>query len=406
MRTSKLTLTLLSLGLAGCFLQAQEEGKHLGKVYIPGTSLEQAGDAGQRVHTNHRILIEPSAGLGPKGGMTPAQLRTFYGVPATKGTGLPAGAGTIFIVDAYDYPTALADFNVFSNYFGLPAESSTNATASGNKVFQVVYASGKKPRANGGWAQEAALDIEWAHAMAPGAKIVLVEAASASFSDMYAAVDKAVSLAAPGDQVSMSWGGSETSGETANDSHFTNKSVIFFASAGDTGAQVIYPSASAYVVSVGGTSVATDAGGYTITTESAWSSGGGGVSAYVPLPAFQTGIKGVGARRTTPDISSDADPATGVAVYDSYSYQGYSGWMVFGGTSVSSPCMAGMLNAAESNGATKWTSTSAFLAHLYSQFTSTTDPYRDILSGSNGFAAAAGYDWATGIGAPTGVPSF
>src|SRR5205823_6185722 len=105
------------------------------------------------------------------------------------------GSGVIAIVDAYDYPTALNDFNVFSRQFGLPVETSSSATASTNQVFQVVYASGRKPRTNGGWAQEAALDIEWAHAMAPNAKIVLVEAASNSFANLFNAVDVASSIA-------------------------------------------------------------------------------------------------------------------------------------------------------------------------------------------------------------------
>src|SRR5262249_23737160 len=151
--------------------------------------------------------------------------------------------------------TALNDFNVFAAQFGLPQETSTDPRASSNKVFQVVYASGKQPRSNCGWAQEAALDIEWAHAMAPSAKIVLVEAASSSFANLFAAVDVASNL--PGvTEVSMSWGGSEFSGETSADSHFPqNNGIVYFASSGDTGGQVIYPGASPLVVACGGTSV-------------------------------------------------------------------------------------------------------------------------------------------------------
>ena len=390
--SSLLAATALLSSLA---LTAQEGRSRIeGKVLIPDTSIEQPEDIGVRAHTNHKILIEPAGGLGPAGGMSPNQLRAFYGVPSA-----PSG-GTIVIVDAYHYPTALADFNTFSIQFGLPVENSTNATASGNTVFQVVYAGGKQPRGNAGWNQEAALDIEWAHAMAPNAKIVLVEANSASFADLYAAVDVAAKIAGV-KQISMSWGASETSGQSTYDSHF-NKATgpIFFASSGDTGGKVIYPSSSAYVVSVGGTSVTTNAtGGF--TGESAWTSGGGGNSAYTPRPSWQSGVTMTGTRRGTPDISSDADPATGVAVYDSTPYQGYKGWMVFGGTSVSSPCMAGMLNASGAS----YANTTAFLNSLYTKFLSTPKVFRDITSGSNGFPALAGWDYTTGVGAPMGATS-
>ncbi len=389
------TALLLSLAIPAL---AQEEGqsRRVGDVLIPDTSIERSEDVGVRAHTNHKIFLGSAGGLGPSGGMSPNQIRAFYGVPDMAST----GSGVIVIIDAYDYATARSDFNVFSSQFGLPLENSTNATASTNKVFQVVYASGKKPKANGGWGQEAALDIEWAHAMAPYAKIVLVEANSNSNADLYKAVDVAAAIAGV-KQVSMSWGGSESSGETSYDTHFNKTGPVFFASAGDAGGKVIYPSCSQYVVAAGGTSVATNSAGNWIG-ESAWSSGGGGTSAYVAKPNWQVGVSGTGARRSVPDISSDADPNTGVAVYDSTAYQGYKGWMVFGGTSVSSPCMAGMLNA---SGKT-YASTTAFLTTLYSNFQSTPSLFRDITTGSNGFAAAPGWDFATGVGTPTGTSSF
>ncbi len=403
--TAPLTMAALLLAAALPAAAQESEARISGKFLIPDTSIEHPGDVGHRVHTNHKMLLEPAGGLGPSGGMTPAQLWAFYGVPASATSG---GGGVIAIVDAYHYATALNDFNVYAAYFGLPIETSTNVTAATNTVFQVVYAGGKAPKVNAGWNQEAALDIEWAHAMAPKAKIVLVEANSASFADMYAAVDVAARIAGV-KQVSMSWGGSETSTEAANDSHFqpTAAGPLFFASSGDTGGVVIYPSCSQYVVAVGGTSVATTSGGYTITTESAWSSGGGGNSAYIAKPSWQSGIAGVtGARRGVPDISADADPNTGCAVYDSTAYRGYKGWMVFGGTSLAAPCVAGMVNTAYPTG-TPYTNTSAFLASLYARFTSgPTTYFRDITTGSNGNAAKAGWDYATGVGAPVGPTSF
>src|SRR5262249_48742071 len=250
-----------------------EQTRDDGTVIVPDSTVENPADIGLRAHTNHLIkTVAPEGGLGPNGGMTPAQIRSFYGMPST------GGSNVIAIVDAFHYPTALNDFNVFSAQFGLLQETSTNPLASTNQVFQVVYASGRQPRTNCGWGQEAALDIEWAHAMAPSAKIVLVEAASNSFANLFAAVDVASGL--PGvREVSMSWGGSEFSSETGSDSHFPQgNGVVYFASSGDTGGVVIYPGSSPNVVACGGTSVATDGAG-SFTGETGWSGSGRGAHA-------------------------------------------------------------------------------------------------------------------------------
>ena len=300
-----------------------------GHVLVPDSSVEHADDHAVRAHTNHLLHVRPDATGGPSG-LSPQQIWSAYQItpPATG-----AGSGTIAIVDAYHYGTALADFNRFSSTFGLPTEPSTNALASTNAVFQVVYASGGKPRSNCGWAQEAALDIEWAHAMAPSAKIVLVEAASNSFSDLFQAISVANSL--PGvQQVSMSWGGSEFASEGVYDSYFSNPQVAYFAASGDTGGLTIYPSVSPNVISAGGTTLRMS--GLTFVSESGWSDSGGGPSAYEPIAAFQSQVPSLAAtlgnHRGTPDWSFDANPATGVSVYDSTRCQGFSGWMVFGGT--------------------------------------------------------------------------
>ena len=191
---------------------AQDRLPERGRVFVPDTSVERGPDIGARAHTNHVIFLRPDAvGKTPKG-ETPASLACVYalvaptpGCPIRSTTTNPSGGwGTIAIVDAYDYPTAERDLGVFSSTFGLPACTTANG------CFKRVYASGKQPKANCGWAQEAALDIEWAHAMAPNAKIVLVEAASNSFSDLFRAVDVASSLVSNGGtgygMVSMSSG--------------------------------------------------------------------------------------------------------------------------------------------------------------------------------------------------------
>src|SRR5229473_7356000 len=305
-------------------------------VLIPATSIEQAEDVGVRAHTNHLIRFEPDRGGTSPSGLSPATLRSVYSLPAT------GGGGTIAIVDAYHYATAENDLSVFSSAFGLPQCTTANG------CFKQVYASGSKPRANCGWAQEAALDIEWAHAMAPNAKIVLVEAASSSFANLFAAVDVATAqVTANGGhgQVSMSWSGSEFSTEASNDSHFQNSNVVYFASSGDTGGVNGYPSVSPFVVSAGGTTInrnpANPSG--TFVSETAWSGSGGGPSQFEPKPSYQSGVANTDpTQRSAPDFSFDADPNTGVSVYDSTRCQGFSGWLVFGGTSVSSPSLAGI----------------------------------------------------------------
>jgi len=202
---------LVVLGASLSFAQSQTS-RH-GVVVVPYSTQEMPWDVGFRAHTNHLIMVRPDfIGTSPWG-ETPGSLSCVYqtvsGNPgcavSSSKTVATGGSGIIAIVDAYDYVTAASDFGVFSGQFGLPTGNTCNG---GKPCFSVVYASGRKPRANCGWAQEAALDIEWAHAMAPAAKIVLVEAASNSYASLFAAVDVATTL--PGvREVSMSWGGGE-----------------------------------------------------------------------------------------------------------------------------------------------------------------------------------------------------
>jgi kumamolisin len=368
-----------------------ENGQSHAAVLIPESTIEHPENVGLRAHTNHLIKFEgkPGGGGSPSG-ETPASLRSVYNLPSS------GGGSVIAIVDAYDYPTAENDLNVFSSQFGLPACTTANG------CFLKVYASGTKPRGNCGWNQEAALDIEWAHAMAPNAKIVLVEAASNSFANLFAAVDVATSqvLANGGKgEVSMSWGGSEFSTEASDDSHFQHDGVVYFASSGDTGGADIYPSVSPFVVSAGGTSVNRNSSGGFVS-ETGWSGSGGGPSKYEPKPTYQSGIAGTDAtQRSAPDFSFDADPNTGVSVYDSTSCQGLSGWLVFGGTSVASPSLAGIVNLSGHF----YINSTAELATIYGNYTNTSD-FRDIISGTAGsFSCKGGYDFVTGVGSDQGT---
>jgi kumamolisin len=218
-------------------------------------------------------------------------------------------------------------------------------------------------------------------------------------------VDVATKLVvnAGGGEVSMSWGGSEFSGETSYDSHFNNASyVVYFAASGDTGGQTIYPSTSPYVVAAGGTTIHRDSNG-NFTSETAWSGSGGGPSTYEQIPSYQSVISSiVGAKRGIPDFSFDADPNSGVSVYDSTSCQGLSGWLVFGGTSVATPSLAGIVNTAGHF----YQDSFQELGTIYPDYAGTnygTD-FRDITSGTAGsYSAGAGWDFVTGVGSNQGL---
>jgi subtilase family serine protease len=325
--------------------------------------------------------VFPDASSSPVG-LTPAQMKAAYGFT----TSATAGAGhTIAIVDAYNLPTAESDLNKFSSQFGLPA--CTTASGCFTKVNQTGGT--KYPRYNSGWGLEIALDIEWAHAIAPGANILLVEASSNSFANLLAAEDYAKTHA---QYVSNSWGASEFSSEASYDSHFARSGVSFFVSAGDAGLPADYPSASPNVISVGGTTLHFDGGG-TFTNETGWSGGGGGCSVYENATAAQSGFSGYsqancGGRRATPDLSLDADPNSGAAVYDGSRYQGQTGWYQVGGTSLSSPMVAG--RAAVSG---------AIVSSAYVYGNSIT--FRDIKVGNNGAPCLVGFDLCSGRGSWT-----
>jgi subtilase family serine protease len=214
------------------------------------------------------IRVRPTATASPAG-LSPADVKAAYNFPSSPTAGATT---TIAVVDAYDDPSAEADLNVFSAQFGLPV--CTGADGCFEKVDQ--SGSNRYPKADGGWGLEISLDIEWAHAIAPGAHILLVEAASTRLTDLLAAEDYARTHAG---YVSNSWGGSEFSGESAYDGHFVQPGVSFFVSAGDSGLPAEYPSSSPNVISVGGTALTFRPSG---AVETGWASSGGGCSVYEP----------------------------------------------------------------------------------------------------------------------------
>jgi subtilase family serine protease len=419
-----------------------------GTLVVPESNRVNAADKGKRAHTNFRYIVAgvnspleapPYSGYAYE---TPASLACIYHVVTPVAgcnpnvvTNTPAGGSqTIAIVDAYDDPEAEADLAYFSDQFGLPFNPAK---------FTVVYASGSQPETDfsGNWEIEESLDIEYAHAMAPNARLYLVEAASNYNSDLFTAVQVATNLVVCGKteisssgvgtcpagskgagEVSMSWGGSEFSGETSYDSALTTPNVVYVASSGDS-AGVIYPSASPNVIAVGGTTTARSSVTGNLIKEISWADGGGGVSAYEKIPTYQsthaTVVSAIKAatgattatNRAVPDISADANPYTGVWVYDSFPVDGYyeGNWWWVGGTSLSAPTMAGIINAASTANKKFAASSAAELTTIYSTLASATNyaaDFNDISYGYCGYysgtLAGANYDLCTGVGSPLG----
>lgn len=323
--------------------------------------------------------VTPATSTSPSG-LSPAQIKSAYGFSTSSSSG---SGKTIAIVDAYDDPNAEKDLGVFSAQYGLP--SCTTANGCFTKVNQTGGTS--YPRMNSGWSLEISLDIQWAHAIAPGAKILLVEAKSANSNDLFTAEDYASTHAT---YVSNSWGGSESSSESSWDPHFTTLGVSYFVSSGDAGLPAQYPSSSPNVISVGGTTLAFNTDG-SLKSETGWASGGGGCSVYESATNAQFAVENLcGTKRATPDVSLDADPASGVSVYDSVRYSGQSGWFVVGGTSASSPMWAA--RSADSGALVN-------AAYVYANNIS----YRDITAGGNTAGCLLGYDLCSGRGSWTGA---
>lgn len=349
-------------------------------------------------HALARTDLKQQLSLAPNilpSGYGPTDLQGAYALPASAGAG-----ATVAIIDAYDDPNAEADLATYRSQYGLPACTTANG------CFKKVDQNGgtSYPNADSGWAGEISLDVDMVSAVCPQCHILLVEANQPSMADLGAAVNRAVTMGAK--YVSNSYGGGEDSTDPSSDaSYFNHPGVAITVSSGDSGYGVEYPAASQYVTSVGGTSL-TRAGGTTRGwSESVWgtSSGGNGAgsgcSAYTTKPSWQT--DGGCAKRTVSDVSAVADPATGLAVYDSYQA---SGWNVYGGTSASAPIIASVYALAGTPAAGSYPSSYPY-AH--------TSSLNDVTSGANGSCgssylctAKSGYDGPTGLGTPNGTAAF
>jgi kumamolisin len=416
--------------------------KPQGTVIRPASDVAPVGKA----HTTYKLFqpagrqlssIKPDYTFAE----TPASIGCVYRAgpdyagcnPSTGGTRHPTGGwGAIALVDAYDYPQAASDLAYFDSYWGLGTANFKTIIA--NSSFGTLgtgltaSCSGTPPSAyNYGWDVEEALDIEWAHTLAPDARVFLVEACSNSYTDLLYAEEVAgieVSKYGGGD-ISNSWGGGESSSQLGTSGYDNNfyryywSDITYFASAGDSGGEVIYPSSNPWVVSAGGTTINRDANG-NFLSESCWSDSGGGFSTIEtwanpesiynglgPWNSYQYPLFGgapyASPYRSTPDISWDADPNSGVYVYDS-NY----GWLVVGGTSVSSPSLAGFINASDQHYGQATTAAGGYyepaeLFDIYSVYKGVYNDiyfWYDVTTGSNGNAAGVGYDQCTGVGSP------
>jgi subtilase family serine protease len=335
--------------------------------------------------------------------ISPATLRAVYGINNIKLNGITGdGSGqTIAIVIANDAPGFVnsgtsgfdnSDLHIFDQQFGIADPPSFT------KVEQ--YA-GLSP--DTGWSEEAALDVEWTHAIAPGAKLLLLEGSDASTSSLF---NWAIGTAKSYSNVSvvtMSFGFNEFAGETSYDSLFTTPSghtgITYVASTGDQGAPADYPAFSPNVVAVGGTVLTLSGSSY--GSETGYDSSGGGVSDYESKPSYQSSVTQSWANRTTPDVSFDGDPNTGVDVYDSYNGGYANKWYKIAGTSFSAPAWAGLIAIADQGrviaGKTSLDGATGTLPTLYSLPSS---DFHDITSGFNGYSAGPGYDLVTGRGTP------
>jgi predicted outer membrane repeat protein len=348
-------------------------------------------------------------------GYTPAQIQRAYGFDQITFSNNVRGDGrgeTIAIVDALDDPNIVHDLATFDSAFSLTPMLGVDATQAGPGIgtFLKVGQSGGAPTTaidgTGQGEEEEALDVEWSHAIAPGANILLVEANSSFTSDMLAAVDYARSYPNVV-AVSMSFylgPKSEFAGETADDSHFTTPAghagVTFLAGSGDFGSVSLYPSASPNVLSVGGTSLSVNAAN-NWAGETAWSLSGGGVSPYEARPAYQDGVQS-SAMRTTPDVAYDGNPSTGFAIADSVGFGLATPWVKNAGTSGGTPQWAALIAIVDQGlavgGVRPLDGPSQTLKAIYALPAA---DFHDITSGSTGtYSAGKGYDLVTGRGSP------
>jgi kumamolisin len=392
-------------------------------VTVPPSSVAKPGEAGIAAHTNvrfvgaHGMSSAPQTSGPPFPGYfyeTPASLACIYGLqfafagcnPNVVNANPVGGSKTIAIVDAYDYSAvAVSDLSEFTTQFGVEPVTSHSfeivyAPSGGAAPGSCVGAATQPPSASGtGWDLEEALDIEYAHSMAPQAKLYLVEAQSNLDTDLFCAVSVANALMAEGGgMISMSWGGAEWSTESSYDPVFSARNVVYFAATGDSPG-TIYPSVSPFVVSAGGTTLSTNGNTGAFEFENSWQDAGGGPASFESRPSYQNGIAYiVGTQRGVPDVAAVANPNTGVWVYNSTMEPPFVWWIV-GGTSVAAQTWAGIANSTRRFASSSFAELTNMYSHPFGE--------NDITYGTCGvyiaYFAGPGWDFCTGLGSP-GAP--
>ena len=376
----------------------------------------------------HVIVPPKGRGGGSENTVSPAVLQLFGYIPCDLynayylASDTHDGAGTtIAIVDAFDQPNIVSDLNTFDAQFSLPGPPG------GLQIHRMgAFASGFTTADWENWELETTLDVEWAHALAPGAALILVQAVSPNGSDMNAAVSWAVSAAGGNaDIVSLSYNGPEYSGETSDDSTFpTSTGKLFFAAAGDAGTGATWPSASPAVISVGGTTLGQSATGdppnslrasntscpagswgATGSNETVWAGGGGGISSQEGIPQYEVPLTSAysSSKRSTPDVAALGDPNSGVSIYISHTYTGTgpTSWTCcVGGTSLAAPIWTGIAARGEQARGSKLSIGAGYASSP--TYTAPSSSFTDIATGSNGTGAGTGYDLASGRGSPKG----
>lgn len=383
----KLPVTILAVAavVAAC-VGAAAAGAAPGKAHASRVcGPVGAGSAACQAQVVTNPSRKPAAGGSPRG-LNPADIQGAYRL-----SGKSSGGRTVAIVDAFDDPTAEADLGVYRAQFGLPACTTANG------CFRKVNQTGgtRPPRKNSGWALEISLDLDMVSATCPDCKILLVEATSNSFANLGASVNYAATQGVAA--ISNSYGGSDTAQTAA----YNHPGIAITASSGDSGFGAQSPASFDSVIGVGGTTLTKASGTSRGWTESAWSGAGSGCSTLNAKPSWQTSATQCSGKAIA-DVSAVADPATGVSVYDTTSFQGAHGWFVVGGTSASSPIIASVYAL---GGNLSGYPASFTWGHASGLF--------DVTSGSNGTCsppvwchAGAGWDGPTGLGTPNGTTAF
>jgi len=418
-----IALPLLTIALmpAASTVSAQNNPEKPHKKVCLDTHAAKVAACHAQVVTNG-TTGKPQATISYASGLTPAQLHSAYslGTLPAAGTNFAWNGKTIAIIDAYDNPNVANDLLAYRRQFNLPLCATASATPTTNDLVGCLFTKVNQnglttalPAGNVSWGQETDLDVQMASAVCAHCKVLLVEANSNSYTDLTAAVDRAALMGA--NAISNSYGSSEFSAEnTATyNGHFNHPGIAITVSSGDAGYGPQFPAASQYVTAVGGTSLTQNTSTTRGWSESAWSGAGSGCSAYIARPTWQPTIGTCTGSRIIADVSAVADPSTGVAVYDSYGSDASGNWMVFGGTSVAAPIIAGVYALAGNTGGSA--SAIKYGEYPYAH----TSGLNDVVGGSNGICttkrtaknaalckAITGFDGPTGLGSPRGLTAF